>query len=125
MIKGIIPLMQHRSNVLKMICCLGLGIAILTSCNGKGGHSPMADGKEYPVSLTQKDEGMADSSEVIKEIQSENNYSAPAAIAPNRSEKMTTTEPDNMRSFDPASEDDMDDNGLSRYMENNDEEGWD
>ena len=32
---------------------------------------------------------------------------------------------DNMRGFDPASEDDMDDNGLSRYMENNDEEGWD
>ena len=33
--------------------------------------------------------------------------------------------PDNRRGFDPASEDDMDDNGMSRYMENNDEEGWD
>ncbi len=33
--------------------------------------------------------------------------------------------PDNMRGFDPASEDDSDDNGMSRYMENNDEEGWD
>ena len=33
-------------------------------------------------------------------------------------------EPDNMRGFDPASEDDMDDNGMSRYMDNNDEEGW-
>ncbi len=33
--------------------------------------------------------------------------------------------PDNMCGFDPASEDDMDDNGMSRYMENNDEEGWD
>ena len=33
--------------------------------------------------------------------------------------------PDNMRGFDPASEDDMDDNGMRRYMENNDEEGWD
>lgn len=32
---------------------------------------------------------------------------------------------DNMRGFDPASEDDMDDNGMSRYMENTDEEGWD
>ena len=32
---------------------------------------------------------------------------------------------DNMRGFDPASEDDMDDNGMSRYMDNNDEEGWD
>ena len=34
-------------------------------------------------------------------------------------------EPDNMRGFDPASEDDMDDNGMRRYMEKNDEEGWD
>ena len=32
---------------------------------------------------------------------------------------------DNMRGFDPASEDDTDDNGMGRYMENNDEEGWD
>lgn len=32
---------------------------------------------------------------------------------------------DNMRGFDPASEDDMDDNGMSRYMENNDDSGWD
>ena len=32
---------------------------------------------------------------------------------------------DNMRGFDPASEDDMDNNGMSRYMENNDDEGWD
>ena len=32
--------------------------------------------------------------------------------------------PDNMRGFDPPSEDDMDDNGMSRYMENNDDEGW-
>ena len=31
---------------------------------------------------------------------------------------------DNMRGFDPASEDDIDDNGMSRYMENYDEEGW-
>ncbi len=33
--------------------------------------------------------------------------------------------PDNMRGFDPASEDDMDDNGMTRFMEVNDEEGWD
>jgi len=26
--------------------------------------------------------------------------------------------------FDPASEDDMDDSGMSRYMDSNDEEGW-
>ena len=31
----------------------------------------------------------------------------------------------NMRGFDPASEDDMDDNGMSRYMDNYDDSGWD
>ena len=30
---------------------------------------------------------------------------------------------DNMCDFDPASEDDMDDNGMSRYMENYDDKG--
>ena len=34
-------------------------------------------------------------------------------------------EKDGMRGFDPAFEDDMEDNGMSRYMENNDDEGWD
>ena len=31
---------------------------------------------------------------------------------------------DNMRGWDTPSEDDLDDNGMSRYMENNDDEGW-
>ena len=31
---------------------------------------------------------------------------------------------DNLRGWDPASEDDMDDNGMSRYMDSNDDEGW-
>ena len=32
--------------------------------------------------------------------------------------------PDSCFGFGPPSEDDMHDNGMSRYMENNDEEGW-
>ena len=32
---------------------------------------------------------------------------------------------DNMRGYDPASEDDMDDNGMQRYFDANDEEAWD
>ena len=38
--------------------------------------------------------------------------------------RRVSTSNDNMRGFAPASEDDMDDNGMSRYMENDDEEGW-
>ena len=44
---------------------------------------------------------------------------------PDRDTEPYPHKPDNMRGFDPASEDDMEDNGMSRYMENNDEEGWD
>ena len=32
---------------------------------------------------------------------------------------------DNMRGFDPASEDDIDDNGMQRYFDANDDEAWD
>ena len=41
-----------------------------------------------------------------------------------RSDSIRHSKYDNMRGFDPPSEDDMDDNGMSRYMVNNDEEGW-
>ncbi len=44
---------------------------------------------------------------------------------PPHTKSRTPHEPDNMRGFDPASEDDMEDNGMSRYMENTDDEGWD
>ena len=57
---------------------------------------------------------------------SEDKSSAPAhSYSPSVPRSDETGHIDNMRGFDPASEDDMDDNGMSRYMENNDEEGWD
>lgn len=45
-------------------------------------------------------------------------------VKPTATEKHKPGNDDNMRGFDPASEDDMPDNGMNRYMENNDEEGW-
>ena len=48
-----------------------------------------------------------------------------SSYMPSMSRSNKTDDYDNMRGFDPASEDDMDDNGMSRYMENDDEEGWD
>ena len=50
--------------------------------------------------------------------------------SPKQSTKPVNTRPrvdideDNLRGFDPASEDDSHDNGMRRYMENDDEEGW-
>jgi len=56
----------------------------------------------------------------VKEEPSTPNSSSSVSL----SHSHKSTNYDNMRGFDPASEDDMDDNGMSRYMENNDEEGW-
>ena len=60
---------------------------------------------------------------IIKENEKKRNESNSYSPSPNGSSHNQKKE--NMRGFDPASEDDMDDNGMSRYMENNDEEGWD
>ena len=54
----------------------------------------------------------------------EEKSSVPASLS-SSSRTHKSSNYDNMRGFDPASEDDMDDNGMSRYMENDDEEGWD
>ena len=49
----------------------------------------------------------------------------PATMTSSSSSRSHKSSSNNMRGFDPASENDMDDNGISRYMENNDDEGWD
>lgn len=41
------------------------------------------------------------------------------------SERSEKRKSNNMRGWDPASEDDMEDNGMTRYMKVNDDEGWD
>ena len=55
----------------------------------------------------------------------EEKTSAPVSSSSSSSNYHSSSSYDNMRGFDPASEDDGDDNGMSRYMENDDEEGWD
>jgi hypothetical protein len=49
----------------------------------------------------------------------------PTSVSNSSGSSKVHSSSDNMRGFDPASEDDMHDNGMRRYMENNDEEGWD
>ena len=45
----------------------------------------------------------------------------PTKVAPSYHDRKS----DNLRGWDPASEDDLEENGMDRYMENNDERGWD
>lgn len=84
-----------------------------------------------PVSRTLDKESLAeDTTDIIKSDDTGSDLTKQEKaekIAPTSSQNKDGHVPlqDNMRGFDPASEDDMDDNGMSRYMENNDEEGWD
>lgn len=61
----------------------------------------------------------------FKEEKPKTNKESSPAINSSSSVHSQRSNYDNMRGFDPASEDDMDDNGMSRYMENYDDEGWD
>ncbi len=96
-------------------------LSILFSCSNKktSGDSLLEDVSSY---------GTLDDSVYTDTIKDVPIDQVPMKTSTNSSYSSTeadTEEPDNMRGWDPASEDDMPDNGMSRYMENNDEEGWD
>jgi hypothetical protein len=74
---------------------------------------------------------LSDSNTISTNVQNERNKNDEIPSSPVKSSSSTSShyhkssKYDNMRGFDPASEDDTEDNGMRRYMENNDEEGWD
>ena len=73
---------------------------------------------------------LPDSNTALTNILNERNENDEIPSSPVKSSSSTSSryhkssEYDNMRGFDPASEDDTEDNGMRRYIENNDEEGW-
>ena len=111
--------------------------AFLACCNGCN-QSPAPSYHEAPVREAPK-EVLVDTVSEVKQADEEkkdapvspasssvsSSRSTSSSYGSSSSYKHREKEPDNMRGFDPASEDDMDDNGMSRYMDNNDEEGWD
>lgn len=117
---------KNRISTLKKLFFLGLVAVLLVSCSSRNDRPVTTHEEENPAqTLPERVEDTVEASPAIEETPSKPAPSAPANSTSTSTEKKTMTEPDNMRGFDPASEDDMDDNGMSRYMENNDEEGWD
>ena len=91
----------------KMMTVVAISVCIvLLACGNKEKQTVVIDG------LPTAEESQSDTVAISVQIESSKEEENPSTY-------------DNMRGFDPASEDDMDDNGMSRYMENNDEEGWD
>ena len=107
-------------------CFIILGVAFVAlSCgNGKGGkiNEPYDGGHGIGIDTARVNE-IERYEDSLRAAESLNDVSK--TVLPSSSSKHDYNEPDNMRGFDPASEDDMDDNGMRRYMENDDEEGWD
>ena len=106
----------------KLFGILSLALLLL-SCQNKSRqkYSPTLTETQSEESYLQPDTAVT---EEVKELQEEVKVpSTPTASSSSHSHESSSY--DNMRGFDPASEDDMEDNGMSRYMENNDEEGWD
>ena len=96
--------------------------ALLPSCgNRMRGSDAVIDDDQPTIEQFETDTATASVPEETPKV--EEKPSAPSSSSPSRSHKSSSY--DNMRGFDPASEDDMDDNGMSRYMENDDDEGWD
>lgn len=117
---------KNRIRVLKKLFFLGFVSVLMVSCSGRNDRPVTPHEEENPAqTLPERVGDTVEASPTIEETPVKPTPSAPANSTSTRTEKKTMTEPDNMRGFDPASEDDMDDNGMSRYMENNDEEGWD
>ena len=113
-------------NKLISVVLIFLQSAFLACGNGKGGkiNNPYDGGHGIGIdtaTINQLDL-IEDSVPATKEVMPERTtpkYETPSA------DKHIHPSQDNMRGFDPASEDDMHDNGMTRYMEVNDEEGWD
>lgn len=116
-------------NRIAIISCIFLQSAFLAKCTG--GASEPAPSDDVEVRWSERVElvdTIATKEEPVKEDPVEEKR-VKKASTPSRSSTYSSSRSndnyDNMRGFDPASEDDMDDNGMSRYMDNYDEEGWD
>ena len=112
---------------MKKLGLIFTAVVLLLSCGNKTKNDlPSSDveegwGERYQKELEDslaKEKALHD--EPVKET-----VTNPTSVSNSSGSSRVHRSSDNMRGFDPASEDDMEDNGLRRFMENNDEEGWD
>lgn len=116
-------------NRIAIISCVFLQSAFLANCTGRASEpAPSDDVEDGWSERVEVVDTIATKEELVKEdpveekrVKKTRNPSRSSTYSSSRS----NDDYDNMRGFDPASEDDMDDNGMSRYMDNYDEEGWD
>ena len=101
-----------------ILLCL-ISLFVMSACGKKDRTIP----RNYDYSIRHK-RGVVRTDTLHKTEQTAKEPN-PSSSASCSSSSSSPSSYDNMRGFDPASENDMEDNGMSRFMENNDEEGWD
>lgn len=117
-------------NMKKGLFLLVLSILML-SCESKSKSNQEYNAHTKSSYTEERDQNELPSKEESQEVEEPSKSVDVSSSAPRKSSSYGSSsssnneEYDNMRGFDPASEDDSHDNGMSRYMENNDEEGWD
>ena len=99
-------------------CLLAALVLIVVSCSNRKHPS-----EYYPSSSSSYDSH----TKPVKQdsVKYETPDQQPSSSASSSGSKYKEKDLDNMRGFDPASEDDMDDNGMQRYFDANDDEAWD
>lgn len=109
----------------KHIILIGVTLLLLSCGNSNGGKNdlPIDGGHGIGIDTAKINEiQLYEDSIKPKGV----SYKSTNTILPSSSTlRVDDDEPDNMSGFDPPSEDDTDDNGMTRYMEVNDKEGWD
>ena len=111
---------------MKKLGLIFTAVVLLLSCGNKAKSDlPMSDleegwGERYQKEL---EDSMAKEKTLHDEPAKDAVANPPSVTSSSGSSKVHSSS-DDMRGFDPASEDDMEDNGMRRFMENNDEEGW-
>ncbi len=109
----------QRKKYMRTVLYIIIFTLLMISCSNK--KRPAADFIQQDNSLYE----VHNESEMIDSTIKESKHQSPGkTVSSSYHNDHDDDESDNMRGFDPPSEDDMDDNGMSRYMENNDEEGW-
>ena len=100
---------------------------LLLSCGNKAKSDlPLSDVEEGWGERYQKElEDSLAKEKALNDNPAKDAVANPTSVSNSSSSSRVHRSSDNMRGFDPASEDDMEDNGMRRFMENNDEEGWD
>ena len=112
---------------MKKLWFIFASIVLLLSCGNKDKSDlPLSDVEEGWGERYQKElEDSLAREKALHEETTKETVAKPTSVSNSSVSSEVHSSSDNMRGFDPASEDDMEDNGMRRFMENNDEEGWD